>query len=111
MVKNIFAAIKKKVLLLDNENKKVMLMSGFVGEFYFYRLENGETLVVDPDPDIKANFKLFQKERPEYNKDTFRGLKAVVLKEEDELVPVRLKNSEEYFEGLYFLVKKNSQTI
>ena len=55
--------------------------------------------------------KLFQKERPEYNKDTFRGLKAVVLKEEDELVPVCLKNSEEYFEGLYFLVKKNSQTI
>ncbi len=82
-------------------------MNGFVGEFYFYRLENGETLVVDPDPDIEANFKLFQKERPEFNKNTFRGLKAVVLKKGDELLPVRLRKSDEYFEGLYFLAKRN----
>ena len=81
-------------------------MSGLIGEFYFYKLKSGEILVVDPDPDIKANFKLFQKEKPEFNKKSFRGLKAVVLKKDEELVPVCVKDSDEFYEGLYYLVKK-----
>ncbi|NOX16721.1 MAG: hypothetical protein GXO87_00350 [Chlorobi bacterium] len=80
-------------------------MSGFVGEFYFYKTRNGETLIVDPDPDIEANLKLFQKERPEFKKNSFRGMKAIVLKEGEQLAPVPVKNSNEYYEGLYFLIK------
>jgi hypothetical protein len=81
-------------------------MSGLIGEFYIYKSKNGETLVVDPDPDIEANLKLFQQEKTEFNKKSFRGLKAVVLKEDEELIPVRVKNSDEFYEGLYYLVKK-----
>ncbi len=79
---------------------------GFVGEFYVYHLDREHTLLVDPDEEITPNFERYKKLWNSYSENMFRGLRSIVLKENEELIPVKLDNSDEYYEGLYFLNSK-----
>ena len=80
--------------------------SGFVGEFYMYNLEDHQILLVDTDEDIVPNFEHFKKFRKNFSEQMFRGLRTIVLNKNEELSPVKIKNSNEFYEGLYFLIKK-----
>jgi len=78
---------------------------GYAGEFYLYHLDDGLTLLVEPDENIAPNLEHFKKFRNNFSKKMFRGLHTIILKENEELIPVPIENTAEFYEGLYFLIK------
>jgi len=82
------------------------MKGGFAGKFYIYHLDDDQTLLVDPDEDISPNFEHFKRDRKNFSEQMFRGLHTIILKKNEELIPVPIKNTAEFYEGLYFLNRK-----
>lgn len=79
---------------------------GFVGEFYVYYLDDQHRLLVDPNEEIAPNFEHYKRNKKKFSAEMFRGLRSIVLKKNEKLLPVKIKDSDGFYEGLYILTDK-----
>lgn len=84
-----------------------MKSKGLVGEFYFYQLNAEIALLVDPCNEATINFEIFKKNNSDFSDSIYRGKKTIILKETEKILPVKINNGDEYFEGLYYYVSTN----